>query len=79
MKKLARLLLLFQSSSISFLPKLKLIISLVVKILLNISSIFVPLLLCLPRALELFVESLLTKAVQITSAKNAKTLSPAHL
>nr|CAG4648351.1 EOG090X0H1B [Moina brachiata]SVE93347.1 EOG090X0H1B [Moina brachiata] len=34
---------------------------------------------CIPRALELFVESLLTKAVQITSAKNAKTLSPAHL
>lgn len=33
----------------------------------------------LPRALELFVESLLTKAVQITSARNAKTLSPAHL
>nr|SVE77335.1 EOG090X0H1B [Daphnia lumholtzi]SVE77955.1 EOG090X0H1B [Daphnia lumholtzi]SVE78584.1 EOG090X0H1B [Daphnia lumholtzi] len=32
-----------------------------------------------PRALELFVESLLTKAVQITSARNAKTLSPAHL
>lgn len=31
------------------------------------------------RALELFVESLLTKAVQITSARNAKTLSPAHL
>nr|CAG4646674.1 EOG090X0H1B [Macrothrix elegans] len=30
-------------------------------------------------ALELFVESLLTKAVQITSARNAKTLSPAHL
>nr|CAG4648975.1 EOG090X0H1B [Polyphemus pediculus] len=31
------------------------------------------------RALELFVESLLTKAVEITSARNAKTLSPAHL
>ncbi|EFX72335.1 hypothetical protein DAPPUDRAFT_216125 [Daphnia pulex] len=33
----------------------------------------------IPIALELFVESLLTKAVQITSARNAKTLSPAHL
>lgn len=31
------------------------------------------------RALELFVESLLTKAVEITSARSAKTLSPAHL
>nr|SVE75478.1 EOG090X0H1B [Daphnia dolichocephala] len=32
-----------------------------------------------PSSTELFVESLLTKAVQITSARNAKTLSPAHL
>jgi len=31
------------------------------------------------RTLELFVESLLTKAMQITSAKNAKTLSPSHM
>nr|SVE73909.1 EOG090X0H1B [Daphnia atkinsoni] len=31
------------------------------------------------RRSQLFVESLLTKAVQITSARNAKTLSPAHL
>nr|CAG4642893.1 EOG090X0H1B [Evadne anonyx] len=31
------------------------------------------------QALELFVESLLTKAVEITSARSAKTLSPAHL
>lgn len=41
--------------------------------------LLVSLTICIPRALELFVESLLTKAVQITSAKNAKTLSPAHL
>nr|CAG4650595.1 EOG090X0H1B [Sida crystallina] len=32
-----------------------------------------------PPVSKLFVESLLTKAVQITSARNAKTLSPAHL
>ncbi|XP_014468608.1 PREDICTED: dr1-associated corepressor isoform X2 [Dinoponera quadriceps] len=31
------------------------------------------------RTLELFVHSLLTKAMQITSAKNAKTLSPTHM
>ncbi|XP_071449875.1 uncharacterized protein NC2alpha [Hetaerina americana] len=31
------------------------------------------------RALELFVESLLTKTMEITSAKNAKTLSPSHM
>ncbi|XP_046752083.1 uncharacterized protein LOC124414936 [Diprion similis] len=31
------------------------------------------------RTLELFVESLLTKTMQITSAKNAKTLSPSHM
>uniref|UniRef100_A0A1B6MJE7 Transcription factor CBF/NF-Y/archaeal histone domain-containing protein n=1 Tax=Graphocephala atropunctata TaxID=36148 RepID=A0A1B6MJE7_9HEMI len=31
------------------------------------------------RTLELFVGSLLTKAMQITSAKNAKTLSPSHM
>ncbi|XP_029159578.1 dr1-associated corepressor-like [Nylanderia fulva] len=33
----------------------------------------------LPRTLELFVHSLLTKTMQITSAKNAKTLSPSHM
>ncbi|XP_059483752.1 dr1-associated corepressor [Neocloeon triangulifer] len=33
----------------------------------------------IPRALELFVESLLTKAVQITTARNAKTLTPSHM
>ncbi|XP_014602224.1 PREDICTED: dr1-associated corepressor isoform X1 [Polistes canadensis] len=31
------------------------------------------------RTLELFVHSLLTKTMQITSAKNAKTLSPSHM
>ncbi|XP_054284026.1 dr1-associated corepressor [Macrosteles quadrilineatus] len=31
------------------------------------------------RTLELFVESLLTKAMEITSAKNAKTLTPSHM
>lgn len=31
------------------------------------------------RTLELFVESLLKKAMEITSAKNAKTLSPSHM
>lgn len=31
------------------------------------------------RTLELFVESLLTKSSQITTARNAKTLSPSHL
>lgn len=31
------------------------------------------------RALELFVESLLSKAVEVTNAKNAKTLTPPHL
>ncbi|XP_006615253.1 dr1-associated corepressor isoform X1 [Apis laboriosa] len=31
------------------------------------------------RTLELFVHSLLTKTMEITSAKNAKTLSPSHM
>lgn len=31
------------------------------------------------RTLELFVHSLLTKTMQITNAKNAKTLSPSHM
>ncbi|KAK6632365.1 hypothetical protein RUM44_007407 [Polyplax serrata] len=31
------------------------------------------------RTLELFVESLLKRAMQITSAKNAKTLTPTHM
>ncbi|XP_012285295.1 uncharacterized protein LOC105702364 isoform X2 [Orussus abietinus] len=31
------------------------------------------------RTLELFVHSLLTKTMQVTSAKNAKTLSPSHM
>ncbi|KAL6437935.1 hypothetical protein ACFW04_004323 [Cataglyphis niger] len=31
------------------------------------------------KTLELFVHSLLTKTMQITSAKNAKTLSPSHM
>nr|XP_018904364.1 PREDICTED: dr1-associated corepressor isoform X2 [Bemisia tabaci] len=31
------------------------------------------------RTLELFVESLLTKAVQITTSRNAKTLSTSHM
>lgn len=31
------------------------------------------------RTLELFVESLLTKSSNITSSRNAKTLSPSHL
>lgn len=34
---------------------------------------------CLPRTLELFVESLLTKSMQITQARNAKTLTPSHM
>lgn len=34
---------------------------------------------CLPRTLELFVESLLTKSAQITQARNAKTLTPSHM
>ncbi|XP_052747931.1 uncharacterized protein LOC113523214 [Galleria mellonella] len=33
----------------------------------------------IPRTLELFVESLLTKAKQVTMARNAKTLSPSHV
>ncbi|XP_016910639.1 dr1-associated corepressor isoform X2 [Apis cerana] len=33
----------------------------------------------IPRTLELFVHSLLTKTMEITSAKNAKTLSPSHM
>nr|CAH7766475.1 unnamed protein product [Callosobruchus chinensis] len=33
----------------------------------------------LPRTLELFVESLLTKSMQITLARNAKTLTPSHM
>ncbi|OXU21108.1 hypothetical protein TSAR_013670, partial [Trichomalopsis sarcophagae] len=33
----------------------------------------------IPRTLELFVHSLLTKTMQITSAKQAKTLSPSHM
>lgn len=32
-----------------------------------------------PRTLELFVESLLTKTLRITNARNAKTLSPSHM
>uniref|UniRef100_A0AAG5DID0 Transcription factor CBF/NF-Y/archaeal histone domain-containing protein n=1 Tax=Anopheles atroparvus TaxID=41427 RepID=A0AAG5DID0_ANOAO len=32
-----------------------------------------------PRTLELFVESLLTKTLKITNARNAKTLSPSHM
>lgn len=31
------------------------------------------------RTLELFVESLLTKAMQVTTSRNAKTLSPSHV
>ncbi|XP_063390354.1 dr1-associated corepressor homolog [Cydia fagiglandana] len=31
------------------------------------------------RTLELFVESLLSKALQVTTARNAKTLSPSHV
>uniref|UniRef100_A0A182M6V0 Transcription factor CBF/NF-Y/archaeal histone domain-containing protein n=1 Tax=Anopheles culicifacies TaxID=139723 RepID=A0A182M6V0_9DIPT len=34
---------------------------------------------CAPRTLELFVESLLTKTLKITNARNAKTLSPSHM
>ncbi|XP_049882295.1 uncharacterized protein LOC126378149 [Pectinophora gossypiella] len=33
----------------------------------------------IPRTLELFVESLLSKAMQVTMARNAKTLSPSHV
>ncbi|XP_055533843.1 uncharacterized protein LOC129723562 [Wyeomyia smithii] len=33
----------------------------------------------IPRTLELFVESLLTKTLRITNARNAKTLSPSHM
>lgn len=33
----------------------------------------------IPRTLELFVESLLTKSMQITQARNAKTLTPSHM
>ncbi|XP_050676121.1 dr1-associated corepressor, partial [Leptidea sinapis] len=32
-----------------------------------------------PRTLELFVESLLNKAMQVTMQRNAKTLSPSHI
>lgn len=39
------------------------------------SVIFLP----TPRTLELFVESLLSKALQVTMARNAKTLSPSHV
>jgi len=31
------------------------------------------------RATELFVESLLTKAAEVTNARNAKTLTPSHM
>lgn len=33
----------------------------------------------IPRTLELFVESMLTKTLRITNARNAKTLSPSHM
>ncbi|CAG9789984.1 unnamed protein product [Diatraea saccharalis] len=33
----------------------------------------------IPRTLELFVESLLSKAMQVTMARNARTLSPSHV
>lgn len=33
----------------------------------------------IPRTLELFVHSLLTKTMQVTNSKNAKTLSPSHM
>ncbi|KAF5304623.1 hypothetical protein FQR65_LT07905 [Abscondita terminalis] len=33
----------------------------------------------IPRTLELFVESLLKKSMQITQARNAKTLTPSHM
>lgn len=33
----------------------------------------------LPRTLELFVESLLKKSMQITLSRNAKTLTPSHM
>nr|CAH0098800.1 unnamed protein product [Daphnia galeata] len=45
----------------------------------EVGKVAAPVPVIISRALELFVESLLTKAVQITSARNAKTLSPAHL
>lgn len=32
-----------------------------------------------PRTLELFVQSMLTKTLRITNARNAKTLSPSHM
>lgn len=32
-----------------------------------------------PRTLELFVESLLKKSMQITLSRNAKTLTPSHM
>ncbi|CAB3256070.1 unnamed protein product [Arctia plantaginis] len=38
-----------------------------------------PLFTTTPRTLELFVESLLRKAMQVTVARNAKTLSPSHV
>lgn len=34
---------------------------------------------CAPRGLELFVESLLARAGEITKARHARTLTPAHL
>lgn len=33
----------------------------------------------IPRTLELFVQSMLTKTLRITNARNAKTLSPSHM
>nr|CAG4638821.1 EOG090X0H1B [Cyclestheria hislopi] len=45
----------------------------------EVGKVAAPVPVIISRALELFVESLLTKAVQITMARNAKTLSPAHL
>ena len=33
----------------------------------------------IPRTLELFVESLITKTMKITIMKNARTLSPHHM
>lgn len=45
----------------------------------EVGKIAAPVPIIISRTLELFVESLLLKASQITSHRNAKKLTPAHL
>ncbi|XP_043605247.1 dr1-associated corepressor [Bombus pyrosoma] len=45
----------------------------------EIGKVAQPVPIIISRTLELFVHSLLTKSMEITNAKNAKTLSPSHM